>query len=200
MNDPQNHRSADHPIDPMFLQRWSPRAFTAETISEEELLTIMEAGRWAASSGNAQPWRFLYARRGTPAWETFVDLLMPGNQSWAQHASAIICLLSRTTRTTSSGEEVPLPTHAFDTGTASGYMALQAHLMGWFAHGMAGFHRDRLIEALGVPEGYRPEACYAIGRRGDPADLPEALRDREQPSDRRSLAELAFEGRFPPGG
>ena len=59
-------RKSDYPIHEMFLNRWSPRAFTGEPITQEELLTMLEAARWAASSYNSQPWRFLYALRERP--------------------------------------------------------------------------------------------------------------------------------------
>lgn len=193
-----NHRKADHPIHEMFLNRWSPRAFTNEPITTEELLTMLEAARWAASSYNSQPWRFLYALRDMPAWERFLNLLVPFNRSWAKQSSALVFLVSNSTMLSPrSGNQVPSPTHSFDAGTASGYFALQASLMGWYAHGMVGFDADRAFEELSVPEGYKVEAVYALGRMADPAGLPEELRAREVPSDRRPLVELAFEGGFP---
>ena len=193
-----NERKPNHPIHEMFLNRWSPRAFTGEPITQDELLTMLEAARWAASSYNSQPWRFVYALRDTPAWEVFLNLLVPFNQSWAKESSALIFLVSNSTmRSPRSGNEVPSPTHSFDAGTASGYFALQASLMGWYVHGMVGFDADRAFEDLGVPNGHKVEAVYAVGRKADPAGLPEELRARELPSDRRSLEELAFEGGFP---
>jgi nitroreductase len=158
----------------------------------------LEAARWAASSYNSQPWRFIYAFRDTPAWERFLNLLVPFNESWAKESSALVFLVSNTTmRSPRSGKEVPSPTHSFDAGTASGYFALQASLMGWYVHGMVGFDADRAFEDLSVPKGYKVEAVYAVGRKADPAGLPEELRIRDLPSDRRSLEELAFEGAFP---
>jgi nitroreductase len=193
-----NERKPNHPIHEMFLNRWSPRAFTGEPNTQDELLTMLEAARWAASSYNSQPWRFVYALRDTPAWEVFLNLLVPFNQSWAKESSALIFLVSNSTmRSPRSGNEVPSPTHSFDAGTASGYFALQASLMGWYVHGMVGFDADRAFEDLGVPNGHKVEAVYAVGRKADPAGLPEELRARELPSDRRSLEELAFEGGFP---
>ncbi len=192
-----NSRTADYPIDPMFLARWSPRAFTGEPISETDLLTMLEAARWAASSYNAQPWRFIYARRDTPHWDKFLGLLVPHNQSWAKEAAALIILISRSLmRLPGADKDVPSPTHSFDTGTASGYFALQAHKMGWFTPGMVGFDRDRAFANLNVPEGYMVEAAYAVGHLGDPSQLPEALQAREQPSARLPLTQLAFEGSF----
>ena len=92
------------------------------------------------------------------------------------------------------GEEHPSPTHFLDTGAACAYMALQALKLGWHAHGMVGFDHERACEALSVPAGLVVEAAFAIGRRGHPSQLDEALRSREKPSDRLPLSELAFEG------
>jgi len=191
----ENLRKADYPIDPMFLERWSPRAFTPEPMTQEALLTILEAARWAASSFNAQPWRFIYALRGTPQWDTALGLLVPFNQEWAKHAAALVFAVSKTTsRSPKTGEEQPSPTHSFDTGAACAYMALQALKLGWHAHGMVGFDHERACEALSVPAGMVMEAAFAIGRRGHPAQLDEALRSREKPSDRVPLTELVFDG------
>ena len=193
-----NQRKPDYPIHEMFLNRWSPRAFKGEPITQEELLTMLEAARWAASSYNSQPWRFIFALRDTAAWERFLNLLVPFNQSWAKESSALVFLVSNSTmRSPRSGNEVPSPTHSFDAGTASGYFALQASLMGWYMHGMVGFDANRAFDDLSIPKGHKVEAVYAVGRKADPAGLPEELRARELPSDRRSLEELAFEGGFP---
>jgi nitroreductase len=193
-----NARESAYPIDTMFLQRWSPRAFNAQPISEHDLLTMLEAGRWAASSYNSQPWRFLWARRDTPHWAKFFDLLNPFNQSWAKDASALLVLVSNPLmRPPGAPADVPSYSHTLDAGTASGYVALQASRMGWFAHGMVGFDMDRAGVELKVPKGYRVEAAYAIGKLGDKSKLPEMLQAREQPSPRLPLSELAFEGGFP---
>lgn len=193
-----NSRKADYPIDKMFLERWSPRAFTAEEISEHDLLTMLEAARWAASSYNSQPWRFLWARRDTPHWETFLRLLVEFNRNWAGDASALVFIVSNSLmRPPGADADVPSYTHSLDAGTASGYFALQASRMGWFVHGMSGFDKDRSFAELNVPGGHRVEAAYAVGKLGDKSKLPETLRAREEPSDRLSLTDLAFEGGFP---
>jgi nitroreductase len=93
--DPTAHRKAEYAIDGLFIRRWSPRAMSGAEISREELMTLFEAARWAPSSYNGQPWRFLYARRGTPAWQTFFDLLVKFNQRWVAKAAALIVVLSR---------------------------------------------------------------------------------------------------------
>lgn len=193
-----NARQAAHPIDPMFLERWSPRAFTGEEIGEADLLTIFEAARWAPSSYNSQPWRFLYARRGTPAWDSFLDLLVPFNRGWAKDAAALVILVSDPLmRPPGTDKDVPSHSHSLDAGTASGFLALQANRMGWFVHGMVGLDMERAFAELNMPAGHRVEAAYAIGRRGDPATLPDPLRAREAPNDRKPLSELVFEGGFP---
>lgn len=191
------HRTPDHPIHPLFLERWSPRAFTGEPIVEAELLAFFEAARWAPSAYNAQPWRFLYALNGGAHWDEFLGLLSEFNQSWAKNASALVVILSKTTFTPPGKDQAaPSPSHAFDAGAAWAHLALQASLAGWHAHAIGGYDKARARAVLAIPEDYALEAAVAIGRRGEKASLPESLRAREQPSPRLRVAELAAEGRF----
>ncbi|GAC1484044.1 MAG: nitroreductase family protein [Acetobacteraceae bacterium] len=191
------NRTADHEIDPLFLERWSPRAFTGEPIAEAELMRIFEAARWAPSSYNSQPWRFVYARRDTPHWEPMLGLLNEFNRSWAKDAAAVVILASSSTMLP-PGKDTPVPSysHSFDAGSAWANMALQATKLGWYTHGMVGFDTGRAFAELGFAEGYRVEAAIAIGRKGDPAILPEGLRAREMPSGRNPMSASVFEGRF----
>ena len=191
------NRTAEHPIDPLFLERWSPRAFTGEAIPEADLMTMFEAARWAPSSYNSQPWRFVYARRDTPAWAGMLSLLIEFNQSWAKDASAIVVLASSSTMLP-PGKTAPVPSHShsLDAGAAWGSFALQATRMGWFTHGMVGFDLERAFAELGFPEGYRIEAAIAVGKKGDKSKLPEMLAAREEPSGRKPLSETVFEGKF----
>jgi nitroreductase len=186
---PQN-RVPEHPVDPLFLNRWSPRAFTGEALSVDTLMRLFEAARWAPSSGNGQPWRFLYARRETPAWDRFFGLLTPGNQVWAHRAAALVVVVSATTR--ANGK--PIATHSFDAGAAWMSLALQARLMGLVAHGMEGYDKERAVAELGLPADHVPEAMIALGVYGKPEDLPEEKRAGEIPSQRKPLAEIVFEG------
>ena len=191
-----NDREADHPIHSIFLERWSPRAFTGEEIREDDLLALFEAARWAPSASNIQPWRFVYARRGTEHFARLLDTLDEGNQRWAKNASALVIILSKTHRQTSGGELRPAYTHAFDTGAAWFALALQTQLAGWHAHAMAGVDREKAMRALGVPGHHRVEAAVAIGRIADPSTLPDDLREREKPSQRKPISEFVFEGEF----
>ncbi len=190
-------RQADYPVAPIFLERWSPRAMSGEAISEADLMTIFEAARWAPSSYNSQPWRFLYARRDTPMWATYVDLLAEGNKGWAKDAAALVLLLSKTTMTI-PGKDVPIESysHSMDAGAAWGYMALQAQMNGWSTHAMVGYDLPRAVAELGIPAGYRPECMIAVGRRGDPATLSDAARAREAPNGRNPITTLVREGKF----
>ncbi|MGY4492724.1 nitroreductase family protein [Pseudomonas putida] len=192
-----NPRIAELGINEQFINRWSPRAFSDATIPEETLLSFLEAARWAPSAYNSQPWRFLYARRGTPNWERYLGLLNEFNRSWAQHAAALVIIISKTTFTAPGAtEETPALWHTFDTGSAWGHLALQASLSGWHTHGMAGFDKELTRKELKVPEGYELHAAIAIGKLGDKATLAEHLQARELPSPRRPLSELAAEGDF----
>ena len=184
---------ARYPVGELFLDRWSPRAMSGESISEEDLSTLFEAARWAPSSYNNQPWRILYARRDTEHWPAFFDLLVEGNRNWAADAAALLLFVSKETFDFNGK---PYPTHSFDTGAAWENLALQATLMGLVAHGMQGFDYDRARAELNIPEGFRVEAMAAVGRPGDPARLPEHLRERETPSGRKPLSEITCEGAF----
>ena len=190
-------RSADHPIAPIFLDRWSPRAFDSSVIPDADLMTIFEAARWAPSSFNYQPWRLLYAKREDADWERFLDLLIPGNRSWAQRASVLIYFISDTQMELKPGEPNPSHSHSFDTGAAWSYLALQATMMGYHAHGMVGVDFDRARAELGVPDRYRFEAAAVIGRMGDMAVLDEKQRAREVPSGRKPVSGFAYRGAWP---
>jgi len=194
----QTNRRADHPIEPLFLDRWSPRAFDAAPIPERDLYSILEAGRWAPSAFNIQPWRFVYARQGDENWQIFLKFLDPENAAWAQNASALIVLLSDTVMPgEGSRPDRPSRTHSFDAGAAWAQIALQATALGYQAHAMAGLDYDAAAHALSIPDRLRVEIAIAIGRRVDPSTLPQDLRDRETPSERLPLRDIAFTGRYP---
>ena len=187
----RNGRTADHSIEPLFLERWSPRTFTGEAMPDPELFRLFEAARWAPSSSNRQPWRFLYARRDTPDWPLFFELLNPGNQRWADAASVLLAVVSKRTAPVKDSDEVRENyTHSFDTGAACMSLALQAAAMGWAAHAMAGYDLVRAVAELGVPDDYRMECMIAVGRlRVDP-DLA------AKPNERAPQTSFVRAGRF----
>jgi nitroreductase len=185
-----NGRTADHPIASLFLDRWSPRALTGETLSDADLFTMFEAARWAPSSSNLQPWRFLYAKHDGAEWRRFFDLLTDGNKRWVGDASALIAILSKRTRQPKDGAPVQNYSHSFDAGAAWANLALQASLMGWTAHGMGGFDTARAIVDLRIPDDYRIECMVAVGRyKQDPSEPA-------KPNARSPLTSFVREGVF----
>ncbi|MGC2778627.1 MAG: nitroreductase family protein [Bradyrhizobium sp.] len=195
---PPTDRTSEHPAHRLFVDRWSPRGFSDEALPEKELLTFIEAARWAPSSYNSQPWRFLYALRGTSEFDTFLAPLIEFNRGWAQHAAAIVYVLSKKTFIPAGKTEpAPTRTHSFDAGAAWANFAHQAAISGWATHGMSGFDVEAAQKALGVPDGFAVEMAIAIGRKGDGDKLPAMLREREKPSPRLAIADIAASGLFP---
>ena len=186
-------RTSEYPIDALFLDRWSPRAMSGEPITETELLTLFEAAHWAPSSGNSQPWRFLYGRRDTEHWPLFFDLLNENNKTWCHRAAALIVFISRTTHEQSGRV---LVTHSYDTGSAWMSLAYQGWMKGLVVHGMAGFDYARAKTTLNIPDDFRVEAMAAVGKPGPISVLPEDFQARESPNTRRSINELVFEGQY----
>jgi nitroreductase len=186
-------RNADHPIAPEFLDRWSPRAMSGEEIPREALMTMFEAARWAPSSSNLQPWRMLYALRSSPQWPTFLGLLSEGNRVWAHNAAALVLFVSKKINDRTGK---PAVTHSFDTGAAWAYFSLQGSMLGLVVHGMQGFDYARAQTELDIPGNFAVEAMIAVGQPGPHDSLPPALREREQPNDRRKLSETICEGKW----
>jgi len=128
-------RKADHKISPLILNRWSPRAMTGEEIPDEELMTLFEAARWAPSSFNNQPWRFIYTKINSESWDRFFNLLGERNQAWvknAKNAGALVVVISRKNF---EHNNKPSITHQFDSGSAWENLALQASSMDIVAQG-----------------------------------------------------------------
>jgi nitroreductase len=190
-------RSSEYPINPLFTDRWSPRAFTGEPIDDTTLLSFFEAARWAPSAYNSQPWRFIYAKNDSARWAEFVGLLSEFNRGWGQNASALVILVSKTSFIPpGKTEAIPATTHAFDAGAAWANLALQASLSGWHTHAIGGYDKNKARELLGIPAEYELQAAIVIGKLGDKSLLPANLQEREQPSPRKPLAELIAEGGF----
>ncbi len=186
-------RAADHPIEPLILNRWSPRSLTGEAITDETLFTIFEAARWAPSAYNSQPWRIIYAKNGDPHWNLLFNLLVDFNKNWVKNASALILIYSATK--SESGK--PMPTHSFDTGAAWQNMALQATSMGFIMHGMSGFDYEKAAMDCKIPSDFQIEAMAAIGRRAPIEDLAPEMQKMEHPSTRNPLSSFLFQGTHP---
>lgn len=188
-------RKSEYPINPLILSRWSPRAMSGEEINDQELMSLFEAARWAPSSYNNQPWIFIYAKRNTPAWETFFKFLVPFNQNWVKNAAALVIIASKKTFFHNGKPSI---THSFDTGAAWENLTLEAQSRGLVAHGMEGFNYGLTQKELNIPDNYQVEAMVAIGKMGKKENLPKELQEREFPSDRKPLSEVVMEGKFRP--
>lgn len=188
-------RQPAYPVEPLFVDRWSPRSFTAEPVSEAVLLSAFEAARWAPSASNAQPWRFLLSRRDDDAWADFTALLLPRNALWASKSSALVLILSER-QIERRGEIVENASHSFDAGAAWTNFAHQALLLGWHTHGIGGFDRAAARDRLAIPETFAIEAMVALGRAAGLDGLHPDFHAAEAPNARRPLEESVFAGRL----
>jgi nitroreductase len=187
-------RKPDAPTGRVFLERWSPRAFSSKPVEAETLASLFEAARWAPSCYNEQPWLFLYASK-EPELSRFKEILVEFNQSWNAPVPVLTFLVARKAF---RRNDKPNAWAEFDCGAAWMSLALQAHSMGLATHARAGFDADKAYEVLGVPRETHTVVCaISIGYPGQREDLPEKMREREEPSGRDSLAEIAVEGSFP---
>ncbi|NJS38583.1 MAG: nitroreductase family protein [Rhodobacteraceae bacterium] len=189
-------RLPDHPVDPQFPARWSPRSFSEATLTEGQVLTVLEAARWAPSASNNQPARFVWGLRGDAGFAAILGALVPSNRDWAQRAAALIAVASRDVTVAADGTVKPNRWAGFDSGAAWMSLALQAQAMGLVAHAMGGFDGPALSAAVALPADHSLHAVVAIGQQGPVENLPEALRAREAPNQRNPLTASAFRGRF----
>lgn len=186
-------RKADYPIHDLIVQRWSPRAMSGEEISQDDLLALFEAARWAPSSYNNQPWRFIYVTKHDDAWQKMFDLMVPFNQSWARNASVLILVLSYN-YFENNGK--PSPTHTFETGAAVENLALEGFRRGLVVHGMEGFDYKRARSEFDIPDDYTIEALYAVGKPAPAHVLPEDMQARNVPTQRKKASELISHSAF----
>jgi nitroreductase len=191
--DVREHRSPSYDIAPLFVNRWSPRSMTGESLDEDEFMPLFEAAKWAPSSYNNQPWRFLYATRNSDHWSGYFDLLSDENKTWAKRAAVLVIMVSKTTFDY-NGE--PSQTHSFDTGAAWQNLALEGASRGLVVHGIGGFDYERAADVLLIPSEYSIEAMAAIGVQESPKALSPEMQEREAPSDRKPLNDIVSEGAF----
>jgi nitroreductase len=186
-------RKSEYSVLPVIINRWSPRAMSGEALTEQELMPLFEAARWAASSYNNQPWRFIYALRNTPQWQPLFDIIMPGNQEWAKNAGALILVLSHNLFDYNGK---PSRTHSLDTGFATANLALQGTSDGLVVHGIEGFDYENARKNFNIPADYTVEAMYIIGKPAPKETLPLNLRQKEVKSDRKKISDFVYNGSF----
>lgn len=191
-NDPKNLRQAGASVESMFIERWSSKAFADKQLSDEEIASLFEAAHWAPSSGNKQPWVFVYATDGTDR-ERFNKVLDEGNARYAPKAPLLILVFARTVDADGRNQR----TAQFDTGAAWMSLAMQANRMGLNTRAMGGIDCDLAYEVTGVPsESFESICAITVGYRGTDDDLHPRMVEENHANDRKSVSEIAFKGRY----
>jgi nitroreductase len=181
----------DYPINPLLQKRWSPRAFDTRPVEAHKLARLLEAARWAMSSSNGQPWRYLIATNENPAeYDRMLGCLVEKNQQWARTAPVLMVSVAHTVF---EHNGVPNRHAAHDVGAASAMMAIEAESLGLHMHQMGGFDANKVKQEYGLPEHFEPMAAIAIGYLGSPGSIPEAFRKGEvTPGVRKPVSDFAF--------
>lgn len=187
--------NADYSFADFIGRRWSPRAFADRMVEREKLFTLLEAARWAPSAFNEQPWRFILATKENRAdYDIMLSCLAEQNQVWVREAPVIVILVVKKLFDY-NGKSNRWAEH--DAGMALENFMLQAFESGLVTHPMAGFSREKVREAYGVPEGFEPHVAIAVGYPGDPETLPPDLKERElAPRERNRVGTFAFSGQW----
>jgi nitroreductase len=194
----QKNAPTDVAIDPLLAGRWSPRAISDKAVSREQLHSVLEAARWAPSSYNMQPWRFMVFDRShdETAFKKAFATLVPFNQGWNANVPVLVCVLAKTL--TAKGDVNR--TAPYDAGAAAFSLTLQAHSLGLAAHQMSGFDTNAFRETFALPDDVEVIAMIALGHHGDPSALDDVLRERENaPRARVALGDIAFDGAWEKG-
>ncbi len=187
-------KPADTSVDlhPVLAERWSSRAYDVNaTIGADDLTAILEAGRWAPSAMNGQPWRFMVAHRGDKAFETIIGTLNGFNKVWTPNAIVFIAVLARMTNEDGS----PRPTALYDVGLAAAMMTVEGHHRGYNIHHMSGFDHDAFTSSFGLTSDLAPIAILAVGKQVSADQVAnEAVRERELAGrERLPLTELVIQ-------
>jgi nitroreductase len=191
----QKQATPDHPIHELLARRWSPYAFADRAVSEDDLRSLFEAPRWAASSYNEQPWSYLVATKADATeFERLLSCLVEGNQAWAR-AAPLLALGCTSLQFARNGKPNAAAVH--DLGLASASLTLEATARGLFVHQMIGILPNKARELYRIPEGVQPLTGLAIGYAAGPETLPEKYRERDlAPRTRKPLAEFVFTGEW----
>jgi nitroreductase len=185
----------DYPVHDLIAARWSPYSFADRSIGDEDLRSLFEAARWAASSYNEQPWRYIIAKReDAHEFERLLSCLVEANQVWAKNASALALGISSLNFTRN---HKPNRAAIHDLGLAAGNLVLEATSRGLAVHQMVGILPDKARALYSIPQGYEPMTGIAIGYASDPINLPEELRTRDAARrPRKPLKEFIFGGKW----
>lgn len=169
-------------------ERWSPRAFSKEKISDEDIIALLEAARYAPSCYNEQPWRFIVAKSDKEL-EQMRSVIVDSNRVWSDNAPVLIMVLSK--KTFDYNGKIN-NWSIFDAGTAWGYMSIEAERRGLITHAMGGFKKKKSREVYNISEDYSIITVIAVGKYGDKEKLPEDLKKIEEPGTRKDIQSLIF--------
>jgi nitroreductase len=180
------------PLTDLLSKRWSPRSYDeSHELSDQDLLSILEAGRWAPSSSNGQPWRFSVAKRGTEIHQRVVAGLTGFNQAWAPAASALIVVSVKRAEDGTSHQG-----NHYDAGLAVALMSVQAQALDLYTHQMGGILREQLHEALDLPAELEVLVVFSVGKKDSPEKFEGAALERElAPRSRLELSEIVLHGK-----
>lgn len=185
------------PIHDLIANRWSGRAYDAsQGVSKEQVISLLEAARWAPSCFGDQPWRYVVCNKAEnlQAWQAAFDCLVPGNQGWAVSAPVLLLICADTLF---SHNDKPNKWAPYDTGAATENLCLQATALGLMAHQMGGFDADKARTAFKVPERYQILAMVTVGYQADVESLTGETKERETAArSRKPLNELFFNGQW----
>jgi nitroreductase len=173
-------RQSTYAINPLILNRWSSRSMTGEELDEDTIMGLFEAARWAPSSYNNQPWRFIYAKRNTRYWNKLFNLLAEPNKAWTKNAALLVVVVSR--KNFEHNEKYSI-THQY--GAAWENLALEASSRGLVTHGMQGFDYEKCRIDLEIPDNFDVMSMVAIGKKGPKENLPSELQNKEFPNNRK---------------
>jgi len=179
------------PIHPLMQGRWSPRAFDPQPLHLEDLMACFEAARWAASSMNEQPWRYILVGRDNPtAFQEALECLVPANRQWALRAGAIVFVLVKDTFNKNGNHNA----HAhYDAGQSAAQFTLEAWNRGLVVHQMGGFTASEVHNRFQVAEGHEPFVAMAVGVQGEAEVLEEPRKSWESsPRERRPVSETVL--------
>lgn len=181
-------------IHPVLKKRWSPRAFRDQAVTNEQLHRIFEAARWAPSSHNDQPWRFIVGTKGDDTWNKLYECMVEFNQKWAGNAPVLILAVGKKiSDKTGKDNQVFM----YDVGQSMAYITFQLEHEGLVAHQMGGFSKGKATELFSIPEDHAPLVMMAIGYQDTPDTLPADFAKMEKaPRSRRPVGELVFSGSF----
>ncbi len=181
----------DHPIHELITNRWSPYKFADRLVSKEDLLSLFEAARWAPSSYNEQPWRFIMATKSQPQeFEKLLSCLVPANQEWAKNASALALGITHLTFDR-NGKENKAAIH--DLGAAVSHLSFEATARGISVHQMIGIEPENARTAYAIPNEYEVLTAFAIGYSDLSEKIMDTLVERDQtPRTRKAISEFVF--------